>query len=475
MKNKCLSTSFLLIDSFFQSNPFHVKGLGFDGDAENNLSQEPDGIYLSNRVKLSKQYWDTLNSVLLPELRISCNREYIIPSKKGVTKELPDFAQDISDAKIKIDRFQDEFYIEGAIYFFRFFLPINNDDWSSVIENKAYSNSKSWSFGLIELTFENGTIDLYPAKNNNRQYIVIETSFPCTEAEMHSYVYSILVALGVVTGTIHLDEVFIIASNQPYFDRELLLAYSSLRNTSKSNYNIIATNMWSVKDCLTKNNVNYAIAQIFDSSDSPKSEYEKLMTSKVFNKLVLLLYNNDCLTRAVQIITDAANEPLDYQGALMSVALETITGHFAPKDNPPIETASWNKVSDAYEKMIQELLGGNDIDNEIAKILRNKKNSLNRISNQEKLKSPFTKHGYSISKNELNAINSRNRFLHGNIMGDTIDESFHEIFYTCLVLSKLCYILLLKEAGYSGYIVNSPVIYGCYKAIKAKEPAMVKI
>lgn len=117
MKNKCLSTSFLLIDSFFQSNPFHVKGLGFDGDAENNLSQEPDGIYLSNRVKLSKQYWDTLNSVLLPELRISCNREYIIPSKKGVTKELPDFAQDISDAKIKIDRFQDEFYIEGAIYF----------------------------------------------------------------------------------------------------------------------------------------------------------------------------------------------------------------------------------------------------------------------------------------------------------------------------------------------------------------------
>lgn len=70
-------------------------------------------------------------------------------------------------------------------------------------------------------------------------------------------------------------------------------------------------------------------------------------------------------------------------------------------------------------------------------------------------------------------IDCRNRFLHGHILGHNYDESFQEIMYCCLELQKLCAILLFRESGFRGFIVNNAVLLGLEKALKNKEAVLV--
>ena len=86
---------------------------------------------------------------------------------------------------------------------------------------------------------------------------------------------------------------------------------------------------------------------------------------------------------------------------------------------------------------------------------------------------PFSQRGYILSEQEKNIINSRNRFLHGHILGHSYEESFQEVLYASLELQKLCILLLFRESGFKGLIVNNAVLMGLKNAISAKEPVLI--
>ena len=86
---------------------------------------------------------------------------------------------------------------------------------------------------------------------------------------------------------------------------------------------------------------------------------------------------------------------------------------------------------------------------------------------------PFSQRKYTLSKQEKGVIDSRNRFLHGHILGHCFEESFEEIMYASLELQKLCTLLLFREVDLWFWLWINAVLMGLKKAISAEEPVLI--
>ena len=69
----------------------------------------------------------------------------------------------------------------------------------------------------------------------------------------------------------------------------------------------------------------------------------------------------------------------------------------------------------------------------------------------------------------------RNVFLQGGLVKGSIEKQTDELFYLSLMLHKLSCIIILKRAGFEGYILNNPVLFNCRKAVESKERPLLKI
>ena len=98
-------------------------------------------------------------------------------------------------------------------------------------------------------------------------------------------------------------------------------------------------------------------------------------------------------------------------------------------------------------------------------------------ANQDKLSKSFESIGYSLTKEDKEAIKKRNFILHGhlsNIKKELVEQRW-DMLAVALRLHKLCCILLLKAAGYSGEILNNEVIWGVKEACERKESPYINI
>ena len=72
----------------------------------------------------------------------------------------------------------------------------------------------------------------------------------------------------------------------------------------------------------------------------------------------------------------------------------------------------------------------------------------------------------------------RNKFLHGDDYSkieESYETEFKELFHISLRLQKLIAVLLLKQAGYSGYILNNAKIHDYITEKELSEEDFVKI
>jgi hypothetical protein len=94
-------------------------------------------------------------------------------------------------------------------------------------------------------------------------------------------------------------------------------------------------------------------------------------------------------------------------------------------------------------------------------ILTSRARILNRPSNTDKLWRPFELFGYKLSKYEKDVIKHRDIFLHGKLPSkqDKENEVFQDVYYSCMILHRLFYTLVLKCVGFEGYIINYPQLH----------------
>lgn len=296
----------------------------------------------------------------------------------------------------------------------------------------------------------------------------------CTYEMMHKFLYAISLSLGLVTSVIPFDYSYIIAADSDDFSNNMLCGFTQMRPTIKGQYRFFTTNMYYIQDCLKRNKAEYALSQLYDG-EIFQNHLQDWIQMKEFENIVKTLYANDDLARATLILIESSTLSLDYQGAMYAVALETICSALEKSDDKfYMNNKDWKeKVSQRFTSLIDTLKNEEIISEEHAVNMRNKLNSLNARTNKDKLLRPFQQRDYELSEYETDVIDCRNRFLHGHILGHNYEESFQEIMYCCLELQKLCAILLFRESGFRGLIVNNAVLLGLEKALKNKEAVLV--
>jgi hypothetical protein len=153
------------------------------------------------------------------------------------------------------------------------------------------------------------------------------------------------------------------------------------------------------------------------------------------------------------VISGMGNPDPVQQGALYSVALETLTdalGEANSKDLKPVEKQVFKRLKADIEAVLpkyQEEVSAVGIE-----ILQKKIETLNSPTNQDKLVKTFALFGIELSDSDIKAIKERNAYLHGR--SPLSRELDFELTQISLRLHTLIVALLLKSVGYSGPIVN---------------------
>lgn len=181
----------------------------------------------------------------------------------------------------------------------------------------------------------------------------------------------------------------------------------------------------------------------------------KAIEPKLFSDLCNALWSNEDLHHAAElIISGMGNQDPVQQGALYSVALETLTAALGDKKDKELKPVEDDAV---FQKLKNDLLAvfknyEASISAQGITILQKKMENLNSPLNQDKLTKTFEVSGIAVTEEDKAAIKNRNNYLHGR--SPLKRELQFELMQISRRLHTLIVALLLKSVGYAGHIIN---------------------
>jgi hypothetical protein len=159
------------------------------------------------------------------------------------------------------------------------------------------------------------------------------------------------------------------------------------------------------------------------------------------------------------MIVEASKYAIDIQLAIYCVAFETISkyvkGEYGIESPKVIESNIWDKLKPKFDEVLITIKANGIITEEQIRFLQGKVNNMNQPTNKDVLIQSFSKLGYSLSSEELKCVEYRNLSLHGNLPVKKGESELDKLFYVNLTMHKLCSVLILKLAGFEGYIINN--------------------
>ncbi len=153
--------------------------------------------------------------------------------------------------------------------------------------------------------------------------------------------------------------------------------------------------------------------------------------------------------------------PVEMRGALLSVALESLTSCITEKykqsaPKPLDDKATWKKFRDELNEILEE--HGKTWGEDTKMVFTKRILDLNSPTNRSKLTAPFQHFGIELTEQDANAIQTRNDFLHRGRLLDEEErqknDSWREVYHTEMRIYTLTNRLLLAALGYEGPIIN---------------------
>ena len=362
----------------------------------------------------------------------------------------------------------------------RVVIPIDRENWIDDIHSFVYNEGQGWRLGLLKLILNDILFHIYPYKYADQEYLIIENYQKVLKRDIMNMVFSICVGIGFFTNTIWLGENTIVAYENDEFRNPIGVWYETLRPSIKGGYSVFSTNLHSIVDSLKMNkNTKYA-SDFLVENGFISGKIDRLQPDFI-DRWVNLIHNNDSLKRSVVLLIEASNYPLEFQVPMYCVALETLTGIVMKDENKTTSTPVPTKIFN--QAILPSLI--NSLECEAQKeglsedgieILRRKLKSLNQPTNATKLSLPFDTLQYSLTKEEMEAVKNRNRFLHGSLFGLEDDKiEFDKLINTAIRLHKLCCILLLKLSQFENYMLNNPVLWGFEEECRRGDHPIIEI
>lgn len=197
----------------------------------------------------------------------------------------------------------------------------------------------------------------------------------------------------------------------------------------------------------------------FKEADEDYAEKYKAINAPIstatFSALCEALWTDESLMHAANLIISGMgnSDPLQ-QGALYSVALETLTTTLGQVKSKELKPISEKETSQAFVAELKAVLASysQKISEEALIILGKNIDGVNRPTNRDKLVKTFELYGIELTEEDKETIDKRNDYLHGRNPLD-LKHTF-ELTQISLRLHTLIVALLLKYVGYEGHIIN---------------------
>lgn len=464
----------------FNGQPVTIDEFAAITDATTSIALDDDVVYINYSLPVTKEGWQLIQNLneqhitLDGQQYVAESGDFYIESSKDDLGEEGRFI-----GRIRINRLAGSTFAKEDKAYFRCLIPIGSVDWNRDVRTYAAFIKNDWILGLLELKDGSTLLHVYPCNDGDKKYMVVESLTATTSQKMAEYVYSVALTLGFITGTIHLGKCYEFSSSEPEFDANVAMVYHTMRPSSDTGVKIFTTNMYYVRETLKS-----AMVQLQDKTPlyNEKGEFQEHLQDWLqpdqMQRLFALIHGDAKVARAVVIIIESANFPLEYQASVRAIVLETLA-HSVPGPKPISDNELWNQMKIDLEAVVEKYAnsesGERQISDESLNILGKKINTMNNPTNADSLARPLEEAGYDLKPNDKGALKMRNTFLHGGLVKGSMEKQTNEIFYLSLMLHKLACIIILKRAGFSGYILNNPVLFNCEKAVKSGEKVLIKI
>lgn len=384
---------------------------------------------------------------------------------------------DISDCILSMVDFHSADFDANEVRWYRYITKIDKGEDPKMfhrVQTMGYITGKvTIPFQLIALALPEGEVQVgyVTAEKNGDRYFFIEPRFECSAKYLLDISFPITTALGFLVGNVHLNDCFVFKYEDDMMAEPIGMEYKSRSESYSYQYHIFADNPFPYVDCALKRmNTFKSRDEYHQALTTEAGKYQGLVSSEVLSNLVNLFIANDSLLRAAHTMMVSGQSTLESQPATCAVALETITSFVTNTNNLKaanvVRDGVWAETSKAFNDFIDHKLSKGDLTQKEHDFIAKKLKYINQPTNKDKLSLPFSHVGYNLREDEVKAIKNRNTLLHGSIGIDLEDmkKASDKLLHDTFILHRLCGILLLKLAGYSGPIINYAKAYGLDKS-----------
>lgn len=380
------------------------------------------------------------------------------------------------EVTIQIDKFHHCCLKDDRPYYFRYITEVKaKEDLVSIFEVGSYDIDGIDTHAICSLVDGNNLL-LYYYCFNEKRYLIIEYAAAITVKEMNDLCFSTLVAFGMITADIHLDEYWLAAYDAPDKLVEIGLYYQSLVPSIHCNYLIFTTNVYPSLVHVAKRidpvNGEHRACDIISNLKLSNALLE--LPCEVFGRLVENMRKYEDLQRGILIILLGSKQHLEIQAATYCVALEAIANvarNIIGDDIMVIikDKGRWKSIRQEFAELNINLLEKGMIDVEEKVGMDKKINSMNNNFNNVVLRSLLDYYQYPITQFDDLTLHLRNVLLHGSIEIDKFKGRKQEdyLFELSMNLHKLCCAIALLMSGYNGYIINNRKLYGFDSSCKS--------
>ena len=335
---------------------------------------------------------------------------------------------------------------------YRCYFPSNVKQLNTFIflfETLHYQTDRTlYGYDCIRISAQGIPYDILQVKHDGRGYYVFENLDPVSLESFKDTCFAIQQAVGFLTGYM--------PGGEEYIFRGTDFSYTSkVRQAMKSIYNPINTNAYS---------------KLYDHHEAAEKYHGKLtkIPASVASRLIDLLCSNGDFSATVILTMEAASvRSLLLIPSAFSVIIESLSRIIAVP-----QSGSHVPISDKLlaKEIISGLQGYLDSYSHVLSTpdlltLKRRLGGINRpvvlqkLTNNEKLTQPFGQLGIALSLADITAIEHRNDLLHGDILlsdgKELADEQVNAyMMYVSGKLYTLISKLILKYAGYDGYVIN---------------------
>lgn len=333
----------------------------------------------------------------------------------------------------------------------RLVIPVDIDPTFDLIEFKSVKINSSITFcGLLQISINNFTYHLFKYKNDDtkRNYLIIDSNELNTFLEFKTNTKAIITAYGYLSGNLFLDEYYY----QTFKDEELDMVENILyeKNEKSALTDMSLLNPFRFKEYIKAIGKNNELKNT-----------QLWMPASIFSRMCRTIISNETYSRCcILIIEGNQSNQLLLRASIYSIALETLTNIIYEENTLRINPIPDKKLAKLLRDKIFNILDEYKefLTDYGMKVLSSKINDINNPTNAKKLSVPFEIYRIKLSKDDLEILDHRNKFLHGTspFSEEELKHKEKEIRFITSRLQFMLNSLMLKYIGYTGHIINYP-------------------